>query len=180
LLGIAFATLCLALFWISCGSKEQGAQKAAEEGHAGHEMPGEQVPQRQHEQKAPAQTPTAPKEQKTTYHCPMHPEYTSDKPGNSPICGMNLVPVKTEEPKATPHSVGTLHIPEETLRAVGVTFGVAERRRLHKQIRAVARITYDETRLKEISTKFSGWVESLYADFTGKVVRAGEPLFFHL
>jgi membrane fusion protein, copper/silver efflux system len=29
------------------------------------------------------------------YQCPMHPDYTSDKPGNCPICGMNLVPVKT-------------------------------------------------------------------------------------
>jgi membrane fusion protein, copper/silver efflux system len=27
----------------------------------------------------------------TLYHCPMHPTYTSDKPGECPICGMNLV-----------------------------------------------------------------------------------------
>jgi RND family efflux transporter MFP subunit len=26
------------------------------------------------------------------YHCPMHPNYHSDKPGNCPICGMKLVP----------------------------------------------------------------------------------------
>jgi len=25
------------------------------------------------------------------YYCPMHPDYTSDKPGNCPICGMHLV-----------------------------------------------------------------------------------------
>ncbi|MGA2533545.1 MAG: efflux RND transporter periplasmic adaptor subunit [Candidatus Aminicenantales bacterium] len=31
------------------------------------------------------------------YTCPMHPTYTSDKPGDCPICGMKLVPVKTEE-----------------------------------------------------------------------------------
>ena len=29
------------------------------------------------------------------YHCPMHPTYVSDKPGNCPICGMRLVPIKT-------------------------------------------------------------------------------------
>jgi len=28
----------------------------------------------------------------TQYHCPMHPTYVSDKPGNCPICGMKLVP----------------------------------------------------------------------------------------
>ncbi|MEI7481446.1 MAG: efflux RND transporter periplasmic adaptor subunit [Elusimicrobiota bacterium] len=32
---------------------------------------------------------------KGMYHCPMHPTYVSDKPGECPICGMNLV--KTEE-----------------------------------------------------------------------------------
>lgn len=30
----------------------------------------------------------------TVYTCPMHPEITSDKPGQCPKCGMNLVPKK--------------------------------------------------------------------------------------
>jgi hypothetical protein len=30
----------------------------------------------------------------TVYTCPMHPEVTSDKPGQCPKCGMNLVPKK--------------------------------------------------------------------------------------
>ncbi len=28
------------------------------------------------------------------FHCPMHPDYKSDKPGECPICGMNLVPIE--------------------------------------------------------------------------------------
>ena len=31
--------------------------------------------------------------QKQIYHCPMHPNYLSDKPGSCPICDMTLVPV---------------------------------------------------------------------------------------
>ena len=27
----------------------------------------------------------------TKYHCPMHPTYVSDRPGDCPICGMRLV-----------------------------------------------------------------------------------------
>ena len=31
------------------------------------------------------------------YHCPMHPSYISDKPGDCPICGMKLVPLEPEK-----------------------------------------------------------------------------------
>lgn len=37
---------------------------------------------------------TAQKVQK--YHCPMHPTYVSDKPGDCPICGMKLIPMESE------------------------------------------------------------------------------------
>ncbi|HUI93403.1 MAG TPA: efflux RND transporter periplasmic adaptor subunit [Chitinivibrionales bacterium] len=44
--------------------------------------------------------PAAASSQQTqhiVYHCPMHPNYLSDKPGNCPICGMKLVPVSQLE-----------------------------------------------------------------------------------
>ena len=31
------------------------------------------------------------------YHCPMHPTYIADKPGDCPICGMKLVPMENKE-----------------------------------------------------------------------------------
>ncbi len=34
------------------------------------------------------------------YHCPMHPTYVSDKPGDCPICGMKLVLIKEDKPKS--------------------------------------------------------------------------------
>jgi RND family efflux transporter MFP subunit len=33
---------------------------------------------------------------KQKYHCPMHPTYVSDRPGDCPICNMKLVPIKSE------------------------------------------------------------------------------------
>lgn len=43
--------------------------------------------------------------QKAIYYCPMHPTYTSDRPGDCPICNMKLVKKETVE-----HSK---HTPEE-------------------------------------------------------------------
>jgi RND family efflux transporter MFP subunit len=44
-------------------------------------------------------------------------------------------------------------------------------------IRATGAVRYDETRQAEVSTRISGWIRDLYADYTGRAVRAGEPLF---
>src|SRR3989338_461576 len=38
---------------------------------------------------------SAPSAQKNIYYCPMHPNYTSDKPGTCPICNMSLVKRET-------------------------------------------------------------------------------------
>ena len=38
------------------------------------------------------------------WHCPMHPTYTSDKPGDCPICGMKLVPIEDDGEAATARS----------------------------------------------------------------------------
>ncbi|HLD49916.1 MAG TPA: heavy metal-binding domain-containing protein, partial [bacterium] len=37
---------------------------------------------------------------KAIYYCPMHPAYTSDKPGDCPICNMKLVKRKEELPQS--------------------------------------------------------------------------------
>ena len=37
---------------------------------------------------------------KQKYHCPMHPTYVSDRPGDCPICNMKLVPIKDNEQPA--------------------------------------------------------------------------------
>lgn len=58
------------------------------------------------------------------------------------------------------------------LRVVEATY-----RLLEKTIRTVGRVEYDERKLKQINTKIDGWIEHLYVDFTGKLVKKGDPLF---
>jgi Cu(I)/Ag(I) efflux system membrane fusion protein len=47
---------------------------------------------------------------------------------------------------------------------------------LADQVRAVGVVAFDETRVAGVTAKFGGYVERLYVDFTGRPVRAGEPL----
>jgi len=60
---------------------------------------------------------------------------------------------------------------------IGVTYGAVEKRPLTKVIRTVGRVEYDERKLAEVALKVSGWIQNLSADYTGKLVKRGEPLF---
>jgi len=51
---------------------------------------------KQNEPSAGSSTVTA--QTKEIYYCPMHPEVTSDKPGNCPKCGMTLVKRQNKQP----------------------------------------------------------------------------------
>jgi Cu(I)/Ag(I) efflux system membrane fusion protein len=106
---------------------------------------------------------------------PMHPQYKSDKPGKAPDCGMDLVPVY--EGDTPPAGIGKLSIPPGRQQLIGVATGVAERRAIGRSIRTVGRVAVDETRLHKITTKFDGYIEKLYVDYTGKEVGRGQALF---
>jgi Cu(I)/Ag(I) efflux system membrane fusion protein len=58
----------------------------------------------------------------------------------------------------------------------GITFATVEERPLEARVRTMGVVEADETRLVEVSAKFSGYVDRLYADYTGKSVESGSPL----
>ncbi len=64
----------------------------------------------------------------------------------------------------------------ESARRIGVTYATAELVVLDRSIETVGTVTYDETRLADVSPKIEGWVERLYVDFTGAPVGRGQAL----
>lgn len=114
------------------------------------------------------------------YHCPMHPTYTSDKPGECPICGMNLVPIpetgKTAEPGSGTKGLAAVTISPETGNRLGLTFGTVETKHFIKELRTSARIAADETREQRVNSRIDGWVEKLYVNVSGQLVKKGAPL----
>jgi len=69
-----------------------------------------------------------------------------------------------------------VHLPAATARRIGVTYATARRAPFRQVVRAAGNVTYDETRLVDVSPKIDGWAERLYVDFTGAQVRKGQPL----
>jgi Cu(I)/Ag(I) efflux system membrane fusion protein/cobalt-zinc-cadmium efflux system membrane fusion protein len=106
---------------------------------------------------------------------PMDPTYIRDEPGKSPM-GMDLVPVYEEEGEEM-ESTSTIRIDPVTMQNMGVRLGRVQRKSLVKDIRTVGNITYDETKIFTVNTKFNGWIEKLYVNFMGDAVKKGQPLF---
>jgi multidrug efflux pump subunit AcrA (membrane-fusion protein) len=106
------------------------------------------------------------------WRAPMNPIEIYDEPGKSAM-GMDLVPVYEDE------VVGgvAVSIDPVTQQNMGIRTAEVKKGPLTRSIRTYGHVTFDETRTAQISPKLSGWVEKIHADYTGKRVKKGEPLF---
>ena len=118
---------------------------------------------------------------KQLYTCGMHPQVIQDHPGNCPICGMALTPVRKQTTTSpTAQSDPTAHaiaIDPVTTQTMGIRTGLVTQGPLRRTIRTVGTIDYDETAIADVTTKYKGWLEKLFVNATGLVVHRGEPLF---
>lgn len=83
--------------------------------------------------------------------------------------------VQTGESEAEDQE-SAVEIPLDKQQLIGVKTAEAAMKPMQKTIRTVGRIEYDERKLVTINTKFEGWIEKLYVDYTGRYVKKGEPL----
>lgn len=126
------------------------------------------------------------------YQCPMHPSIVQDHPGNCPICGMKLVrverssapPAPSTSAAATPASVAPVvpglarvEIDAARQQLIGLKTAEVAVGSVGGALRTVGRVVMDETRVRRVNVKVSGFVERVYVDYVGKKVRRGDPLF---
>jgi multidrug efflux pump subunit AcrA (membrane-fusion protein) len=120
---------------------------------------------------------SADTKRKVLYRSTMIPNEVSDSPGVDSM-GMEMVPVEPEEAPQTGSVPGlsAVRISAEKRQLIGVKTSVVERSAFRRSIRAVGRVTVDETRLRHVHTKVDGYVERLYANATGEQVWEGKPM----
>lgn len=111
--------------------------------------------------------------------CGMHPQVRADKPGDCPICGMDLIPVyaggmqSSDDGEAKPRMI---QLSANQMRLVGVGTAPVRSRELVRTIKTTGTVEFDERSLATVSARFGGRIERLYVNFQGAVVSAGSAL----
>jgi len=126
-------------------------------------------------------TSTVGTEQKTLYTCGMHPQVVQDHPGDCPICGMKLTPIKATASQShanTPMApTSVIDVDSATVQTMGIRTDTVKRGPLRRIIRTVGVIDLNERTMANVATKFKGWVEKLDVNSTGELVMKGDTLF---
>jgi RND family efflux transporter MFP subunit len=64
----------------------------------------------------------------------------------------------------------------DAARLAGILTVPVERGTVARSVRTVGAVVADETRVRHVHSRTAGWVERLHVNFTGQIVRAGEPM----
>jgi membrane fusion protein, copper/silver efflux system len=107
------------------------------------------------------------------YTCGMHPQVITTEPGNCPICGMKLQPVRANSSA----QAAEIRIDAGTIQRMNLQTGLVTRGPARRLIRAFGTVDFDESRLSEVTTKYEAWIEGFHVAGIGSAVKAGDPLF---
>jgi RND family efflux transporter MFP subunit len=78
---------------------------------------------------------------------------------------------------AAPTKLTPLQLSPQRLQSIGVTSGEVEMRELSNEIRAVGNVAVDERLEAYVQTRFSGWIQKVFANSTYQYVKKDQPLF---
>lgn len=110
----------------------------------------------------------------TTYTCSMHPQIRQNEPGDCPICGMDLIPLESDDndeldPMAIRMSETAMQLASVSTEIVGKTKPV-------KTLRLNGKIQADERLISTQSAHISGRIEKMLVRFTGEFVSKGQVI----
>ena len=118
----------------------------------------------------------ATKQETQLWTCAMHPHIKLPKPGQCPICGMDLIPVESGEDEM--EGLRELSVTEHSAKLMEIETAPVERKFVTAEIRMVGKIDYDETRVSDISAWVPGRLDRLFVDYTGVSVRKGDHMVY--
>ena len=106
--------------------------------------------------------------------CSMHPQIRMDEPGKCPICGMDLIPLV--QSGTSESDSGAVHFTKESAALANVLTTIVSTQNPVKELRLYGKVQADERLLKNQVAYIPGRIEKLMVNFTGEMVRKGQPL----
>ena len=108
--------------------------------------------------RTPKATPSQPsKREGTTPEASSNPSMAAPAPAETPLVPVQLSP--------------------QRLQSIGVKTSEVKQKIVSDEIRATGIVAVDETRLAYVQTRFSGYIQKVFADATYQYVRKGQALF---
>jgi Cu(I)/Ag(I) efflux system membrane fusion protein len=107
------------------------------------------------------------------YTCSMHPQIMQDRPGNCPICGMELIKVeKKKGSNADAIMLSNQQIQLGNIRVDTIANGI-----ISDETILTATLNIDETKSATVSARVSGRIDRLYFKNQGDYINKGQKLY---
>ena len=114
-------------------------------------------------------------EEATIWTCSMHPQIQMEKPGDCPLCGMELIPLESTS-SSEEISSDEIVMTEEAIQLANIQTSVVSKTGANKEIRLLGRVQPDERKLYSQVSHIPGRIERLYINFTGEKVSRGQKM----
>lgn len=106
------------------------------------------------------------------YTCSMHPQIMQDKPGNCPICHMELIVVKR-----TNTAADEIMLNDEQIRLGNIQTDTIRNGMIGDKVILTATLNTDESRVNSINARIMGRIDRLYFKNMGDFVSKGAHLY---
>ncbi len=110
------------------------------------------------------------------FTCSMHPEIVKDKPGNCPICGMELVKKEMDAATITGVQLESLLKPTNQYVISSIPVTAIKKEQLMSEINALGRVEYDTRMIGTISARINGRIEKLYVRYKYQYIKKGQKI----
>jgi len=109
--------------------------------------------------------------EKAIWTCAMHPQIRMDKPGNCPICGMELIPLQKANTELNDQAI---EMSESAMKLAEVQTSKASKEMASKEVLLYGKIQPDEKLLQSQTSHVPGRIEQLFINVTGETVKNGQ------
>ena len=108
--------------------------------------------------------------------CSMHPQIKMEKPGNCPICGMELIPLDVSSSSEDNIASNEIVLSQEAIQLANIQTTIVSRSNALKEVRLLGTVKPDERRLYSQVSHIPGRIERLYVNFTGEKIQKGQKI----